>query len=81
MNVVENIAIPESLFKQITELTEKEGISLQQFVSSAVAEKAAAWLTVEYLRERAERASKTNFLRALGKVPNEEPDEWDKLEE
>lgn len=78
MNVIENVQIPESLFKQVRELAEKEGISLEQFVSSAVAEKASAWLTVEYLRERAQRASREKFLKALSKVPNAEPDEWDK---
>lgn len=79
MTVIENVAIPESLFKQVRELAEKEGISLEQFVSSAVAEKASAWLTVEYLKKRAERASREKFLQALNKVPNSEPDEWDKL--
>ena len=80
MNVIENVIIPESLLKQVRELAEKEGVSLQQFVSSAVAEKASAWLTVEYLKERARRASKEKFEKALSKVPNIEPDELDRFE-
>ena len=63
MNVIESVAIPESLFKQISGLAEKEGISLEQFVSSAVAEKVAAWTTVDYLKERADRADRDKFCR------------------
>lgn len=39
MSTVENVVIPESLLKQVRELAEKEGISLEQFISSAMAEK------------------------------------------
>ena len=80
MNVIENVVIPESLFKQIRELAEKEGVSLEQFISSAVAEKASAWLTVEYLKNRVKHASREKFEKALSKVPNIEPDEKDRFE-
>lgn len=80
MNVIENVAIPESLFKQVRDLAAKEGVSLEQFISSAVAEKASAWLTVEYLKEKAKRANREKFEKALSKVPNIEPDEIDKFE-
>jgi len=80
MSVIENIAVPESLLKKVRELSEREGITIDQFVSSAIAEKASAWATVEYLKERARRGSREKFLQALGKVPKVEPDEEDKLE-
>ena len=79
MIVIENVAVPESLLKQVRELSEKEGITIDQFVSSAIAEKASAWTTVEYLKQRASRGSREKFLRALGKVPKVEPDEEDKI--
>lgn len=79
MSVIENIAVPESLLKQIRELSEKEGITIDQFISSAIAEKASAWTTVEYLKERAKHGSRERFLKALSKVPKVEPGEDDKI--
>ena len=79
MSVIESVSIPESLLKKVKELSEKEGITIDQFVSSAIAEKASAWSTVEYLQERAKRGSREKFLKALSKVPNVEPAEEDKI--
>ncbi|MGC2236751.1 MAG: hypothetical protein WA584_11355 [Pyrinomonadaceae bacterium] len=79
MSVIENVTIPESLLKKVRELSEKEGITVDQFISSAIAEKASAWATVEYLKERASRGSREKFLKALSKVPKVEPDEEDKI--
>ena len=80
MIVIENVAIPESLLEKVREFSEKEGITVDQFVSSAVVEKASAWATVEYLEERAKRGSREKFLKALNNVPKVEPDEEDKIE-
>lgn len=80
MSVIENVAVPESLLKQVRELSEKEGITIDQFVSSAIAEKASAWMTIEYLKERANRGSREKFLQALSKVPKAEPDKDDKID-
>lgn len=80
MSVIEKVAVPESLLKMVRELAEKEGITIDQFVSSAVAEKAAAWTTLEYLRKRAKRGSREKFLQALGKVPKDEPAEDDRID-
>jgi hypothetical protein len=80
MTVIENVSIPESLLKKVRELSEKEGITVDQFVSSAIAEKASAWVTVEYLKERAKLGSRDKFLNALSKVPKAAPDEVDKLD-
>jgi hypothetical protein len=80
MSTIEAIKIPESLLKQVQALAEKEGITVEQFVSSAIAEKASAWMTVDYLKERAARGSREKFLQALSKVPDVEPDEHDRLQ-
>lgn len=80
MSVLENVAVPESLLKQVRELSEKEGITVDQFVSSAIAEKASAWMTIEYLKERAKRGSREKFLKALSKVPKVEPDKDDRID-
>ncbi len=46
----------------------------------ARAEKLAAVLTEEYLRERAGRASREKFEAALSRVPDAEPEERDRLD-
>lgn len=81
MSTLEAIAIPESLLKQVRELAAKEGITLEQFISSAMAEKAAAWTTIEYLKQRAARSSRQKFQQALDKVPDVAPAEDDRLEQ
>ena len=79
MSTVEEV-IPDSLMKRIRELAEREGVTVEQFISSAAAEKAAAWMTVEYLRARAARGDRQSFERALNRVPDVEPDEPDRLQ-
>jgi hypothetical protein len=80
MSAIENLIVPESLLRQVRLLAEREGVTLEQFISSAMAEKAAAWMTVDYLEQRAARGNKEDFLRVLGKVPDVEPEEQDRLE-
>lgn len=52
-----SVRLPNSLHRQLRELAEREGVSMNQLISSAVGEKLASLLTVEYLRERGGRAS------------------------
>ena len=74
-----NIELPDSLLKQVRELAEKEGVPLEQFVASALAEKMAAWKTAEYLRERAARGDRAKFRAAMSSVADTEPDRADRL--
>jgi predicted transcriptional regulator len=74
-----SIELPESLQKQVRELAEQEGITLEYFVALAVAEKMASLRTVEYLRERAARGSREKYDAVLAKVPDVEPEEYDRL--
>ncbi|MEX2457343.1 MAG: DUF6290 family protein [Balneolaceae bacterium] len=74
-----SVRLPESLHKKIKELAEREGVSMNQFITLAVSEKMSALLTVDYLKERAEKASKQNFRHIMDQVPDVEPEEYDKL--
>lgn len=65
-----SLRLPESLHKQLKELAAREGISINQFVASAVGEKMAALLTAEYLEKRARRGSRDRFEAVLAKVPD-----------
>lgn len=74
---VMSVRLPESLHKKARELAEREGVSINQLVATALAEKLAALLTVEYLQERAKRGSRENFEAVLRKIPDRGPDPAD----
>jgi len=73
--------IPDSLYKQVRSLSEREHISIDQLVSIALAAQVSAWLTKDYIEERARRVSREGFLKALEQVPDVEPAECDRLPE
>lgn len=74
-----SLRIPNSLHKQIRHLAKREGISINQFVASAAAEKMSALLTEEYIEARAKRASLKKFEKVLKKVPDVEPEDYDRI--
>ena len=76
-----SLRLPHSLHERARTVARREGISVNQLISTALAEKMAALLTEEYFRDRGQRASRAKFLAALAKVPNVEPEDHDKLDE
>ena len=74
-----SLRLPKSLHEQLRELAREEGISVNQFVMLAVAEKVASISTIEYLEKRAKRGSREKFLEILSKAHDVEPEELDKL--
>ena len=72
-----SLRLPESLHKKVREIAERENISINQFISTALAEKLSALLTEEYLAGRAKRGSRAKFERALRKVRDRKPDSGD----
>jgi len=74
-----SLRIPDSLHERVRDIAKRENISINQFVSSAVAEKLSALLTQKYLAERAKRGSRQKFKRALSKVKDVEPADSDGL--
>jgi predicted transcriptional regulator len=74
-----SLRLPESLHKQVRELAKKEGISINQFLATAVAEKMSALMTEEYLESRAKRGSREAFERAMGKVKKRAPNTGDEI--
>jgi len=73
-----SLRLPESLHKKARDLAKKENTSINQLVSSALAEKVSALMTEEYLEERATRASKAKFTKALNKVADVKADYMDR---
>ena len=76
-----SVRLPESLHGQLKSLSQREGISINQLIATAVAEKMSALLTEEYLESRAQRGSREKFEAVLSKVPSAEPDPWDRWED
>lgn len=74
-----SLRLPESLHKQIRVLSKQEGISINQFIVVAAAEKMSALMTADYLEERARRGRREEFEAILAKIPAVEPPEYDKL--
>ena len=68
-----SVRLPTSLHRQLRGLAQKEGVSINQLITTAVAEKMAALLTVDYLEERATRGSRTRFDSVLRKISAREP--------
>lgn len=75
-----SLRLSESLHERVRELAQREGVSINQLINSAVAEKISALLTEEYLENRAKRGSRRKFDNALRKVRNVKPDAADRLE-
>jgi hypothetical protein len=74
-----SVRLPNSLHRQLRELAEREGVSMNQLISSAVGEKLASLLTVEYLRERGDQGKRSAYERVLRRVRNVAPEEGDAL--
>ena len=71
------LRIPDYYKAEIENL--KGNVSINQFIVNALGEKIATLKTMDYLEERAKRASTEKMLEILNNVPSVEPDEKDKL--
>ena len=74
-----SLRLPESLHRKLADLARREGVSINQLISSAVAEKMSALMTEEYLEERAKRGSRRRFAAVLTKIPDVEPGDNDRI--
>jgi hypothetical protein len=74
-----SIRLPQSLHRNARDFAEREGVSMNQLITSALAEKLAALGAEEYLTTRAARGSRELFDAALAQVPDVEPDAGDQM--
>ena len=74
-----NLRLPNSIDSHLKEIATKEGVSINQLITTAVSEKVSALMTEDYLRERASRANNQQFLDILDNVPSRKPLEGDEL--
>lgn len=73
-----SLRLPESLHARVRAVAEREGVSINQLITTALAEKLSALLTEDYLAERAARGSRERFLQALAQVPDVPPEDADR---
>lgn len=74
-----SLRLPDSLHEAVRKLAARENVSINQLATLAIAEKVAALETADYFLQRASRADKKKFLRAMGKVADKTPDTRDIL--
>ena len=73
------LTLPSYLHEQVKTHALKEGVSINEFIMLAVAEKLATVSTADYLTERAKRGSREKLLAVLAKAPDIEPEGEDRL--
>jgi hypothetical protein len=74
-----SILLPDSLAKKAGEIAKRDGVSLDQFVTSAVSEKLSGWIGENSIEQRAMRGDRNKFKAALAQVPDVPPAEKDRL--
>lgn len=70
------ISIPDEAFEQARQIAEARQVSVEEVISSALADQAVAW---ERLRQRAACGDRGKYLAALAKVPDQKPTAGDEL--
>jgi hypothetical protein len=71
--------MPGSIHQRAKLLAKRDGVSLDQLIATAVAEKVSVLETVDYLAKRAAQGSRTDLGRILAKVPARRPLKGDEL--
>jgi hypothetical protein len=70
-----SINVPEELYQKAAEIAAVEHATVEEVFASAFAEQVAAW---ERLNRRAARGSRERFLAVMSKVPDAEPEPYDR---
>ncbi len=76
-----SIRLPNSIHRHAKRLARDEGVSVNQLVSCALAEKLSALDAERYLNERAERGRQVDIDAILAKVPAVAPEPCDRIPE
>jgi predicted transcriptional regulator len=76
-----SLRIPDSTHQRLKAWAQQDKVSINQFISTAVAEKLAALATLDYVEARAQKGNKASFEAALGQVPRGEVLPQDRLPE
>ena len=70
-----SIAVPEDLYKRAAEVAAKDRVSVEEFVSTVLANRLASR---EYIESRAKLFNREEFERVLAEIPDVEPEDHDR---
>lgn len=68
-----SLRLPDSWHQQVKEFAQKDGVSINQYITLALAEKMSALTAENYLSARAARGDKAKFRAAMSKVAKTQP--------
>ena len=71
-----SVAVPDDLYKKAVELAAKDRVSVEEFVSTALANRVASR---EFIESRARLFDREAFEQALTMIPDVEPEDHDRL--
>lgn len=74
-----HVDLPDSLHAAAVKLARESGLTLDQLLVLALAEKLSALVGPGWLEARAARGDRARFEEALGRVADIEPEERDRL--
>ena len=74
------LRLPHSVKAEVERLAKQDGISVNQFIATAVAEKLSAMRTAEFFAERRARADFVAFDQLMRRDGGEPPQADDKIE-
>jgi hypothetical protein len=72
--------LPNSIKAEVERLAKEDGISINQFIATAVAEKLSAMRTAEFFAERSARADLAAFDRIMKRRGGEPPRPGDRID-
>ena len=70
------VAVPDDLYSKVAEVAAKDRVSVDEFISGAVANQLASR---EYIDSRARCFNKEDFEKALEAIPDVDADEVDRV--
>lgn len=73
------IQIPDSIRAEVEELARRDGVSLDQFLATAAAEKISALRTLEFLRDEAAKGREEDWEFVLSRASHRPPLPGDEL--
>lgn len=75
------IQLPDSIRKEVEALAQRDGVSAEQFLTTAAAEKVSALRTVDFLKAEAAQGRQEDWDYVLSKVPARPPLPGDEIPE
>lgn len=72
--------IPDTLFKHVQSIAEREDITIDQFIAIALASQISSWEAGKEYDERAKRGNWNRALEILDRAPDVEPPTEDRLQ-